>query len=202
MAEFSNEMIVEAMIFASDEPVAERKLAAAAEIAVEEVEQAIDSLNRTYEQGKRAFRIMKIAGGYHFRTLSELAPYVQGLGKQVWAGRLSQAALETLAIIAYRQPASRPEIEKVRGVNVQGVLKTLIEKKLITITGRAQILGRPLLYGTTPHFLRHFGLPSLEQLPRESELQVILAESSRAGAGEDGQENEEPGESNSQHQLI
>ena len=204
MAEFSNELIVEAMIFASDEPVSARKLAAAAEITVEEVEQAVASLNETYEQDKRAFRLLKIAGGYQFRTISELSPYIQGLGKQVWAGRLSRAALETLAIIAYRQPTSRPQIEKVRGVNVSGVLKTLLEKKMITITGRAQVLGRPLLYGTTPQFLRHFGLESLDHLPRESELQVILAESSAESmAGSEDEENgEESGDSDKQQVLI
>jgi segregation and condensation protein B len=204
MTEFSNEMIVEAMIFALDEPVSARKLAAASDIAVEEVEQAIASLNETYQQGKRSFRILKIAGGYQFRTISELAPYIQGLGKQVWAGRLSRAALETLSIIAYRQPTSRPEIEKVRGVNVSGVLKTLLEKKMITITGRAQVLGRPLLYGTTPRFLRHFGLESLDHLPRESELQVILAKSSveSAAESEDGENGERAGDSDKQQVLI
>ncbi len=204
MNEFSNEIIVEAMIFASDEPVPARKLAAAADISAEEVEQAITTLNRTYEQGKRAFRILKIAGGYQFRTIEELAPYIQGLGKQVWAGRLSVAALETLAIIAYRQPTSRPEIENVRGVNVQGVLKTLLEKKLITITGRAQVLGRPLLYGTTPQFLRHFGLETLDHLPRESELQVILAESDSTGGAKpkDETDGEQPDESDKQQVLI
>ncbi|MBN2288370.1 MAG: SMC-Scp complex subunit ScpB [Candidatus Glassbacteria bacterium] len=205
MAEFPDEMIVEAMIFASDEPVAARKLAAAAGITAEEVERAVASLNRAYEQGKRAFRILKIAGGYQFRTIGELGPYVQGLGRQVLAGRLSLPALETLAIVAYRQPISRPEIEKVRGVNVSGVLKTLLERKLITITGRAQVLGRPLLYGTTPRFLRHFGLESLENLPRESELQVILArqeESLGEGNGEPGPESEAPGEPDGQQVLI
>jgi segregation and condensation protein B len=205
MSEFSNEMIVEAMIFASDEPVTARKLAAASQIKQEEIEQAVDLLNEAYEQGKRAFRIYKIAGGYQFRTVNELGPYIQGLGKQVWAGRLSVAALETLAIVAYRQPISRVEIEKVRGVNVSGVLKTLIEKKMITVTGRAQILGRPLLYGTTTQFLRHFGLESLENLPRESELQVILAEqeaSAPAGEAEEDQEGEDFGDSRQQQVLI
>lgn len=201
MPEFPNEMIVEAMIFAWDEPVAARKLAAAAEITEKEVEQAIESLNRIYEQSRRAFRIQKIAGGYQFRTIGELGPYVQGLVKQVWAGRLSLASLETLAIIAYRQPISRPEIEKVRGVNVSGVLKTLLEKKLITVTGRAQVLGRPLLYGTTPQFLRHFGLDSLENLPRESELQVILAEREKELGLADEQEPEN-GPADDQHVLI
>ena len=201
MPEFPNEMIVEAMIFASDEPVATRKLAAAAEITEKEVEQAAAALNRTYQQSGRAFRIQKIAGGYQFRTVGELGSYIQGLGKQVWAGRLSLAALETLAIITYRQPISRPEIEKVRGVNVSGVLKTLLEKKLITVTGRAQVLGRPLLYGTTPQFLRHFGLASLENLPRESELQVILAEHEKE-SGQAAEQETENGPPDDQPVLI
>ncbi len=187
MSEFSREMIVEALLFASTEPVALRRLAEAAGLAEPEVEQAIGLLNAAYEREDRAFRVQPIAEGWQLRTLPELAGYVRGLGRQLAAGRLSAAALETLAIIAYRQPIGRAEIEKIRGVGVSGVVKSLMEKKLVTVTGRAQVLGRPLLYGTTRDFLRHFGLAELGDLPRESELQVLLGqERTRRSPGTDG----------------
>lgn len=176
MADYSIEQVVEALVFASPEPVSGEKIAAAVEVSPDVVASAVESLNAAYEREKRAFRIMEISGGYQYRTLPEFADSIRGLGRQVASGRISLAALETLAIIAYRQPISRVEIEKVRGVNVSGVVKTLLEKKLVTVTGRADVLGRPLLYGTTPQFLRYFGLSGLDQLPRESELQVILQE--------------------------
>ena len=152
------------------------KLAQAAGLEEAEVLASIGALNAQYERENRAFRIMEISGGYQFRTLPELSDYLKGLARQIAAHRLSHASLETLAIVAYRQPISRVEIEKIRGVSASGVLKTLLEKRLITVCGRAQVLGRPLLYGTTADFLRYFGLADLSHLPRESELQVILSE--------------------------
>ncbi|MBW7996890.1 MAG: SMC-Scp complex subunit ScpB [Candidatus Glassbacteria bacterium] len=176
MSEYSNETVIEAMLFASSEPVDAARLAVSAEMEEELVHQAVRTLNEHYESSDRAFRVMEISGGYQYRTVPELAEYVRGLGRQSSSQKLSPAALETLAIIAYRQPITRVEVEKIRGVNPSGVLKTLLEKRLITICGRAQILGRPLLYGTTPEFLRYFGLSGLDSLPRESELEVILSE--------------------------
>ena len=173
---YDNQTVIEAMLFASSEPVTASRLAVSSEMEEEQVHEALEKLNEHYESTGRAFRIMKIGGGYQYRTVPELAEYVRGLGRQAASTRLSPAALETLAIVAYRQPISRSEVEKIRGVNPSGVLKTLLERKLITICGRAQILGRPLLYGTTPEFLRYFGLPDLSGLPRESELEVILSE--------------------------
>jgi segregation and condensation protein B len=175
MSGFTKEMIVEAVLFASVEPVPARKIALAAGFSEEDVQAAVLSLNEAYEKQGRSFRINRIAEGFQFRTLPEFADYVRSLSRQIAASRISAAGLETLAIIAYRQPITRTEIEKIRGVNVSGVLKSLIEKKLITVTGRAQVLGRPLLYGTTREFLRYFGLADLSLLPKESELQVILA---------------------------
>lgn len=174
MAGYSKETIVEALLFASVEPVSAGKLARVAEIKEDEAVKVVSLLNEQYEKEGHAFRILKISGGYQFRTLPELAEYIRSLGRQIAAHRLSPAALETLSIIAYRQPISRMEIEKIRGVNVQGVLKTLLERKLTTVCGRAPVLGRPLLYGTTPNFLRYFGLADLSHLPKESELEVIL----------------------------
>ena len=200
MSEHSIEQVVEALVFASAEPVSGVKIAAAMEVSPEVVASAVESLNAAYEREGRAFRILEISGGYQHRTLPEFAEYIRSLGRQVASGRISLAALETLAIIAYRQPISRPEIDKIRGVNVSGVVKTLIEKRLITVTGRAELLGRPLLYGTTPQFLRYFGLGSLQQLPRENELQVILQEQGGSPGGrvspatEPGSEDEASGE--------
>lgn len=176
MAGYSKQTIVEGLLFASVEPVSAGKLARAAEMTENEVVEVVSLLNEQYEKEGRAFRILNISGGYQFRTLPELADYIRSLGRQIAAHRLSPAALQTLSIIAYRQPIARAEIEKIRGVHVHGVLRTLLERKLITVCGRAPVLGRPLLYGTTPEFLRYFGLPDLSHLPRESELEVILGE--------------------------
>lgn len=185
MSVFSRETIVEVMLFASSDPVPAARLAQTAEIQESEVHAAVLRLNQLYEQQGRSFRIREISGGYQFRTLPELADYVRGLSRNVAAHKLSPAALETLAIVAYRQPISRAEVEKIRGVNVSGVLKTLLEKRLITVCGRAQVLGRPLLYATTADFLRHFGLAGLGDLPRESELEVLLGEQAAQRASEE-----------------
>jgi len=202
MAEYSKQTVLEALLFASVEPVSAGKLARAAEIKEEEAVEAISLLNEQYEKDGRAFRIMQISGGYQLRTVPELADYIRNLGRQIAAHRLSPAALETLSIIAYRQPIGRAEIEKIRGVNPHGVLKTLIEKKLITVCGRAPVLGRPLLYGTTPEFLRYFGLPDLSNLPKESELEVILGEEDADSKHQQSDEGEENGEIQNQQVLI
>jgi segregation and condensation protein B len=176
MSGYDNMIVIEAMLFASSEPVAAVRLAELAGMEQDAVHEAVAGLNEYYESSARAFRIMKISGGYQYRTVPELAEYVRGLGRQSSSHKLSPAALETLAIVAYRQPISRAEVEKIRGVNPSGVLRSLLEKRLLTVCGRAQVLGRPLLYGTTPDFLRYFGLSDLESLPRESELEVLLSE--------------------------
>ena len=199
MSLFSIETIVEAMLFASTDPVPAARLAQTAEIQESEVHAAVKALNLQYEQEGRSFRVREISGGYQFRTLPELADYVRGLSRNIAAHKLSPAALETLAIVAYRQPISRAEVEKIRGVNVSGVLKTLLERRLITVCGRAQVLGRPLLYATTADFLRHFGLASLADLPRESELEVILGEQAALKADAAG---EEPAEDEGEEQRL
>ena len=202
MAEYSKQTVLEALLFASVEPVSAGKLARAAETKEEDVVEAVSLLNEQYEKHGRAFRIMQISGGYQLRTVPELAGYIRSLGRQIAAHRLSPAALETLSIIAYRQPIGRAEIEKIRGVNPHGVLKTLLEKKLITVCGRAPVLGRPLLYGTTPEFLRYFGLPDLSNLPKESELEVILGEEDADSKYQQSDEGEENGEIQDQQVLI
>lgn len=138
----------------------------------------VQHLNSLYEQDSRSFRIVEIAGGYQFATRAEYSEYVARLSKEKSRRRLSGAALETLAIVAYKQPVSKVDIENIRGVNCDEVLKSLLEKNLVTITGRAEAVGRPLLYGTTTDFLRHFGLHDLTDLPRPREIEELMKEES------------------------
>jgi len=182
--------IVEAVIFASDVPLRLKQIKEKINeprnpfqskngepINEEKIKSIIDELNQEYEERGSAFRIIEIAEGYQFATLPEFAKWVGKLFKERSKKKLSQPALETLAIIAYKQPISKSEIEAIRGVNVDYIVKTLLEKKLITIVGRAETIGRPLLYGTTKEFLKYFGLKSLSDLPKPSEIEEITKES-------------------------
>ncbi len=139
------------------------------------VEASIVALNEDYERTGRVFRIEPVAGGYRVMTLPAQAGVVAAFRRARQAQRLSKAALETLAVIAYRQPITRAELESIRGVACGEVLKSLIERRLITITGRADELGRPMLYGTTRQFLDHFGLATLKDLPAPAELARLNA---------------------------
>jgi segregation and condensation protein B len=169
--------IVEAVLFASDAPLQAEEIARADGALDEDlVEEAVQELNATYSESERAFEIREMGGGYQLLTRSEFAPYLERFDTVPKPSRLSGPALETLAIIAYRQPIGRVEMEYVRGVGSAGVIRTLSDRGLIDIVGRAEGLGRPLLYGTTQHFLEHFGLKSLDALPRPEELPVILRE--------------------------
>jgi segregation and condensation protein B len=178
--------IIEALIFAADEPVTLKILDAIfngpAEngqphrVPVEEIRNAIAELNEEYNQQHRAFRIIQVGGGFQFATRPEYAEWVGELYKEKGKRKLSHSALETLSIIAYRQPVTKPEIEAIRGVNADYVLHTLLERGLVTITGRASTVGRPLLYGTTKEFLKHFGINDLSDLPKPRELEEIMAE--------------------------
>jgi segregation and condensation protein B len=142
------------------------------------IHSAVELLNQAYEGSTRSFRIVEIAGGYQFATRSDYSEYVARLFKEKSRRRLSSASLETLAIVAYKQPVTKADIENIRGVNCDEVLKALLEKNLVTITGRAEAVGRPLLYGTTTDFLRHFGLHSLSDLPRPREIEEMMKEES------------------------
>jgi segregation and condensation protein B len=173
---------IEALIFASDEPISENDIIRVikgidgeeTEITSVDIQNAIQELNSKYEANKNSFKIMKIANGYLFATTEENAKYVGYLSSEKSKRRLSQAALETLAIIAYKQPVTKPELEQIRGVNSDYILNTLLEKNLITITGRAETIGRPLLYGTTNEFLKYFGLYNLSDLPKPREIEEIM----------------------------
>lgn len=130
------------------------------------VRDAIDELNNAYEESDRTFRITKVAGGWQVLTISEFAPDIERLKGARQKARLSPAAMETLAIIAYRQPILRADLESIRGVACGEVLRGLMERRLVKIAGRAEEVGRPMLYGTTKEFLEVFGLASLEDLPK------------------------------------
>lgn len=144
--------------------------AAAREAALGRLAGAIEGLNAEYERTGRTFRIELLAGGYRVMTLPQFAQVIADFHRARLAAKLSRPAIETLAIIAYKQPITRAQLEAIRGVSCGEVLRALIERKLVAIKGRAEELGRPLLYGTHPKFLEHFGLASIKDLPTLAEL--------------------------------
>ncbi len=157
--------LIEAILFVKEEPVRADRLAAALDISPEEVRGLIEEMQQEFAQQGRGLRIFAIAGGYQMGSAPELAPYLEQALGEGEAGILSPAALETLAIIAYRQPLTRMEIEAVRGVRCEHILDNLLKRKLIRISGRKEGPGRPLIYKTTPDFLKYFGLSGLQDLP-------------------------------------
>ncbi|MFA3781891.1 SMC-Scp complex subunit ScpB [Melioribacteraceae bacterium 4301-Me] len=174
--------IIEALIFASDEPIAANDIIKVIkeidgqdiEITIDDIEATINELNLKYQNNENSFNILKIAEGYVFGTKQEYAKYLGYLTTEKNKRRLSQAALETLAIIAYKQPITKPEIESIRGVNSDYMINTLLEKNLITIKGRSETVGRPLLYVTTKEFLKYFGLNTINDLPKPREIEEIM----------------------------
>ncbi len=162
--------IIEALIFASPEPLTPKMLAALLdEEPRERIEAALDALKQDYAR-PGGLQLVEVAGGYQIVTRPELHDWVRRLFHERAKQRLSVAALETLAIIAYKQPITAAEIAELRGVNTTGVLGTLLERRLIKVVGRKPVVGRPFLYGTTNEFLNQFGLRDLGELPRIEEL--------------------------------
>ncbi len=162
---------VEAVLMTVDRPITAGKIADALELeSAKPIGPAVEALNRTYEQTGRSFRIEQVAGGYQVLTQPEHQPVLARLHKTRADSKLSPAALETLAIVAYRQPVLRADIESIRGVASGEVLRSLMDRGLVKIVGRAEELGRPMLYGTTKQFLEVFGLSSLKDLPKTEEL--------------------------------
>jgi segregation and condensation protein B len=179
------EQIVEATLFASQTPLTASELARADEgLSERDVEAAIGALRERYEADERAFQIYQLGDGYQLLTRPEFAPYLERFDSIPRPPHLSPAALESLAIIAYRQPIGRIEIEDVRGVSATSVLRTLLDWELIEVVGRGEGLGRPLLNGTTGVFLEHYGLKSLQDLPPVDELPVALGASEAPSEGE------------------
>lgn len=169
--------IIEALLFASDAPLSADDLVRGEDaLEPDDVEAAINALRAEYEDTGRAFQIYEIAGGYQLLTRPEFSPHLERFETVPRSTRVSSAALEVLAIVAYRQPIGRAEIEEIRGVDSTHTLRTLQEFGLIEVVGRGEGLGRPLMYGTTDLFLEHFGFESLDDLPRPDELPVVLAE--------------------------
>ncbi len=185
-------LILEALLFSAQKPLSLKELrdvfASAVEHATDdetvrglrkvkesELTLALEDLARDHEQAQRSYRLACVAGAWQFVTQPEYAPWLKALvGHRLRPPRLSQPALETLAIIAYRQPITRAEVEQVRGVNVDGVMQTLLERGLVEQVGRAEVVGRPMTYGTTGVFLEYFGLRSLEDLPAGDELRRMV----------------------------
>jgi len=164
--------IVEACIFASESPLTLERLATLLELPRSDIKLIIEELEQEYFKAERGFYLASIAGGYQFRTHSELAPYLRRLNRDR-VTRFSRAAMETLSIIAYRQPVTRAEVEYLRGVDSGGVMKTLLDKNLLRILGKKDVPGRPLMYGTSRHFLELFSLQSLNDLPTLKEFSAL-----------------------------
>jgi len=190
--------IVEAVLFASDAPLKAEEIARADESLDEDrVEEAIQELRTLYDESERSFQVEELGEGYQILTRPEFATYLERFDTVPRPSRLSGPALETLAIIAYRQPIGRIEIEYIRGVGAAGVIRTLQDRSLVEVSGRGEGLGRPLLYSTTRQFLEHFGFASLDDLPRPEELPIVLRD--RAPLEEvlgldDGEDDGEPPE--------
>jgi segregation and condensation protein B len=172
--------ILEAVLFVSPEPVpVARLMSIVGTLSKTEVVQALDILAHDLNQEGRGIQLVQVAGGYRLVTKQEYGPWLKRMDKARTAQKLSRSALESLAIIAYKQPLVRSEIEEIRGVETSSVLRTLCERKLVRIVGRKDVPGRPIMYGTTKFFLEHFGLQDLSQLPPLREFKE-LGESEQA----------------------
>ncbi len=168
--------IIESLLFVADNPMSIEKLADVIEEAdAKAIRGALRELLSEFDDPKRGFQLHEVAGGYQFRTHPECQAYIKRLLKPT-PSRLSRAALETLAIIAYKQPIIRSDVEHIRGVDSGGVLRVLMEKKLVRVLGRREIPGRPLIYATTKHFLEVFDLKNLRDLPTPKEIEELTAQ--------------------------
>ena len=169
--------VLEALVFASPQPITAREIARVLQGVPREVwQEQLQELKADYGRDERGLQVVEIAGGYQVTTRPEYNDWVRELLDPRTPTRLSIQALETLAVIAYKQPVTLPEIIELRGVKSGGVVKTLLEKRLIRIMGRKEVVGRPILYGTTKQFLLHFGLRDLEELPKIEEFAEVLGE--------------------------
>ena len=177
LSDVSKTGIVEALIFASPVPMSVSKIAQAAGLSEDkEVAEIVQTLNEEYEKRGRAFRIKTIAGGFQFYTLNAYAPYLSEVFAERNKMRVSRAMLETLSIVALKQPVTKPVVDKIRGTDSSAPIHNLLEQGLITIRGRQKVPGRPFTYGTTDEFLKMFGLHRLEDLPNEDELSQMFGE--------------------------
>jgi segregation and condensation protein B len=180
--------ILEALLFVSSEPLSVARLVAVlGNVPKVDVEEALRHLGQALDQDGRGVRLAAVAGGYRLVTKLDYSPWIKRLDKAKTSAKLSRSALESLAIIAYKQPLVRSEVEEIRGVETSGVLRTLLERKLVRIVGRKEVPGRPIMYGTTKFFLEHFGLSDLSQLPPLREFKE-LGEAEQALLPMDGED--------------
>jgi segregation and condensation protein B len=198
--------VLEALVYAAEEPLTQEDLRDLFPAIPEEtLEAALDAIERACQAPDRGLQVRRVAGGYRMTTKPEVGEWVRALFRSRNRRRLSAAALETLAIVAYRQPVTTPEIQALRGTDPSGVLQNLLEKRLVRVLGRKKVVGKPILYGTTREFLSHFGLNSLADLPSMEEFGALAAslpagpdeqgpsgpfEEAPEGDGEDGSEEE------------
>lgn len=170
--------VIEALLFASAKPITPGEIKRVLKfLTPKEIEAMLQELGEQYTQEGRSFEVVEIAGGYELATRKEFAPWIFKIELQKKAKQVTQSAMETLAILAYKQPITRAEIEDLRGVDVSGVMTTLTERGLIKIVGKKEVPGRPFLYGTTEKFLEHFGLKSLQALPSLDEIKNLVENS-------------------------
>ncbi len=179
--------VIEALIFASPEPISEEKICeiiAKGEenlgLEVDAIAPFVEKLNQRYEENGLAFSIELVAGGYAFATKKRFEPWLSIFQHESAYRKLSQSAIETLAIVAYKQPITKPEVDEIRGVDSGYMLRQLLEKVLIEVSGRLDAPGKPLLYRTTKHFLKHFGINSIDELPKPREIEEILKDDDMA----------------------
>lgn len=190
MKEMDNDQlagVLESLVFVSGDPVPVKRLADTLDLPEERVREGLDHLAETLVEAGRGIQLMEVAGGFQLRTRPTYSSYVNSFLERKKTFTLSGPALETLAIIAYKQPITRAEIEAIRGVGVDGVLKSLLDKRFVKVTGVKEVPGRPNLYGTTRRFLEHFGINSLKDLPPVENLEETF--SSGVGAEESAPEN-------------
>jgi segregation and condensation protein B len=205
--------VIEAMVFASDTPLTIHQMVSVLEnFEKTEIEEVLTQIQQELEG--RAFSLKKVSGGYQFASRPEFSRWIKKMYQGKERNRLTRAALETLAIIAFKQPISRVEVSAIRGVNSDGVIKGLLERKLITISGRGEGQGRALLFNTTPQFLQYFGINEISDLPKPKEIEELLAageaarimgeleEASIAKEGADDQDAEEPTEWTEEELLV
>ncbi len=177
MEENNLKSAVEALIFASEKPITLEQIKKVLEVPDNAtINKIIDELKGEYAAQNRGIRVIEIAGGFQMITANTFAPFLKKLFKSRNSDKLSKQALETLAIIAYKQPLTKSEIESLRNVNIDGVMKSLLDKNLLRICGRKKIPGRPYVFGTTREFLEHFGLKSLQDLPKIEDFTAMAQE--------------------------
>lgn len=179
--------VIEALIFASSEPISWEKLSAIIKESEEEIEldrfvilKIVDQLNERFEENDLSFRIEETGGGFTYVTQPRFHPWLSIFQHENAYRKLSQPAIETLAIVAYRQPITKPEVDSIRGVDSGYILRQLLEKMLVKVSGRADSPGKPLLYKTTTYFLKHFGINSVDELPKPREIDEILKDDDMA----------------------